>query len=307
MTVVREVEFDDPDGRVLKGRLYGDASATDRAIVFCHGFLGTEDVLAPAFASGLLQRLPGSVVITFDYSGFGGSPGPYNSVLPEMQCRNARGAVEFAVEATSASKVCLLGISFGTGVALVTGATSPEVAEVVVLSAYRSGEEWLRDMRPLHMLRALLDAVEANAASGFSDDARLLPIDQVFVRDPDGAAYDRDLRGGDPRRAGELTVASIAEILTFRPIDYASLLQRKRCLFLHCERDVTMWPAHAADMAYRAQGRFELLPKIDHYQVYEDEHLSDVCNRVAAFLGGEPPLTYAFSLGFEGRWRYGHS
>src|SRR3546814_517057 len=95
MHEVSEVGFDDIDGHRLQGNLYGDPACAEGAFVFCHGFLGTQDYVAPEFIKRISERLPGWVGLSFDYAGFGTSPGPAHRVDPFAQCRNTAAAVDY--------------------------------------------------------------------------------------------------------------------------------------------------------------------------------------------------------------------
>lgn len=283
-----EVEFEDSEGNRLHGRLYGDAATATASFTFCHGFLGTQDYVAPEFIGRILGHLPGWAALSFDYSGFGVSPGRSHRVDPFLQSRNAQAAVDFLASACPQApprSVSLLGISFGSGVALAAGGNHPEVDAVVVLSAYRTGEEWLRDMRPLHEHTDLVRRVRDDAAARAGGNPGMFPLAEVFRRDPDGAAFERELRKSQPDRLYEVDSVSVERILAFRPIDATPGLRTKRVLFAHCERDVTMWPEHARWFASEAAARFDLLAGVDHYEVYQPPHLDGLCATIAEFFG----------------------
>jgi pimeloyl-ACP methyl ester carboxylesterase len=182
--------------------------------------------------------------------------------------------------------VVLLGISFGTGVALQAGALDRAVEAVVALSTYRTGEEWLRDMRPLHQMAALLERVDAARRAGGDGADTRLAVSEVFPRDPIGAANDEELRRAGSDRAAELDVTSVEQILRFRPVDHASTLRSTPTLLLHCEADVTMWRNHARELAIQAGATFEVLRGVDHYSVYQPANLGSACDRISQYLQG---------------------
>jgi len=283
----REVEFEDSDGNRLQGRLYGDPATAVASFAFCHGFLGTQDYVAPDFIRRILGHLPDWAGLSFDYAGFGASPGRPHRLDPFAQVRTTEAAIDLLASACPrARSVSLLGISFGSGVALAAGANHPLVDVVVALSAYRTGEEWLRDMRPLHEHADLVRQVGDDAAARTAGSPALLPLADVFRRDPDGAAFERELRTSQPHRLTEVDSVSVERILAFRPVDGTAGLRTKRVLFAHCERDVTMWPDHARRFAADAAARFDLLAGVDHYEVYQPAHLDRLCATIADFYRG---------------------
>ncbi|HEY4333482.1 MAG TPA: alpha/beta hydrolase, partial [Ilumatobacteraceae bacterium] len=184
-----------------------------------------------------------------------------------------------------AEGVGLLGISFGSGVALQAAALDRSVASVLSLSTYRTGEEWLRDMRPLHEMASLLATLDAARRTGTAGHEVMIPVTRVFPRDPIGASYEQNMRDEGSKRARELDATSVEQIVRFRPIDHACALRVKASHFVHCNDDVTMAVAHARDFADRAHGSIEVLPGVDHYQVYQPQHLEPLCDRIAAFFG----------------------
>src|SRR5262249_5637616 len=160
--------------------------------------------------------------------------------------------------------------SFGGGIVPAAGGRDPRVAGVIALSGYASGERFLRDQRAHWQWVEFLERLERDRLQRVvSGKSELVSPDEIMVRDPEAAAYNQKRLDQSPARRWQLDLVSAERIVEFDVVGPAKGLRGRPSLVIHTERDLLIpWRSGAA-VAEAAGGRFELLPKIGHYHVYD--------------------------------------
>jgi pimeloyl-ACP methyl ester carboxylesterase len=289
LTPVETVHFYQDDGYRLEADilLQPDVKPTS-AVIFCTGWGGTRSLgtNAALFATGLTERLD-TLFFNFDYSGWGGSEGPRNRLDPFREVNDVRSAVSYLTQRypALADRIVLYGISFGGGIVPVAGAEDPRVAAVVALSGYASGERFLRDQRAHWQWVEFKERLERDRLQRVvSGKSELVDPNEIMLRDPEAAAYNQMLLDQYPDRRWQLDLVSAERIVEFDVAGRVGALRDRPSLFIHSERDLLIpWQSNRA-VADAAGGRFVLLPKIGHYEVYAGQPLIDVLDQIAAFL-----------------------
>jgi pimeloyl-ACP methyl ester carboxylesterase len=257
-------------------------------IVFCHGWgghrlLGNNHNL---FATGLLDRLEALFFIA-DYSGFGGSEGPRGRLDPFREVLDVRSTVSYISQRYPelADRIILYGISFGGGIVPVAGGTDPRVAAVVALSGYASGARFLRDQRPWWQWVEWKELLERDRLERVvSGRSRMMDPNDVMIRDPEAMAYNREMMAKQPELRWEIDLVSADRIMEYDVAGPARGLQGRPSLFMHAERDLLIpWESNK-ETADAAGGRWILLPRVGHYEVYAGQPLIDVLDHIAGFL-----------------------
>lgn len=271
---VRDVTFYQDDGHLLRGQVVHPGHESEPrpfGIVFCHGYGGTIDHLAPDIASDLAAATDAEVLI-FDYSGFGQSEGPLNRLDPIREVRDVRAALDwFAQQSGRASdSLFLYGTSFGAAVATVAAGQHASVRGVVAVSGFYSGRRWMQDLRPnwqwIEFQELLAEDRQSRVVTGQSE---VTDPDLIMPRDPESAAYNKKTLETYPeRRKFRLDLVSAERIVEFDVAELALGLRGRRSLFVHCERDLLMPYTHSRELAERFGGEFYLVPRAGHYDIY---------------------------------------
>jgi uncharacterized protein len=289
LTPAETVHFYQDDGYRLEADiLLQPGVKPTSAVIFCTGWGGTRSLgtNAALFATGLTERLD-TLFFNFDYSGWGGSEGPRNRLDPLREVNDVRSAVSYLTQRYPelADRIVLYGISFGGGIVPVAGAEDPRVAAVVALSGYASGERFLRDQRAHWQWVEFKERLERDRLQRVvSGKSELIDPNEIMLRDPEAAAYNQMLLDQYPDRRWQLDLVSAERIVEFDVAGRVGALRDRPSLFIHSERDLLIpWQSNRA-VADAAGGRFVLLPKIGHYEVYAGQPLIDVLDQIAGFL-----------------------
>jgi uncharacterized protein len=282
-----EVEFFQLDGYRLRGDLYAKQDGQPSgAVIFCHGYGGTKQYIAPDLAKGLVERL-GCSVLAFDYSGFGASEGPRGRLDPHRQVQDTHAAVSWTLATTPelASRVAIFGISFGGAVAAATTFRDERVRALVTLSMFSSGARWMRDLRPQWQWMEFQEAIAADRVERTSTGAsRSVDPDWILQRDPTSAAFNRQLLEEFPERRFELDVASAELIDTFEPMQDASGMNDRPTLLIHCTRDRLIPVEYSREAAELLGGDLVEYPDWGHYDLYDGAPREALLDTVAGWL-----------------------
>jgi pimeloyl-ACP methyl ester carboxylesterase len=137
------------DGRPLAGRLHAPPGEPSLLVVLCHGLAGRQDDFAE-LPERLVER--GAVVLTFDYSGHGASPGPPGLVTAASHLADTCAAIAHLQPITKDRALVVAGHSFGAHAALRVAAELPSsVRAVAVISAPRHSGDALPGARRVAM------------------------------------------------------------------------------------------------------------------------------------------------------------
>jgi pimeloyl-ACP methyl ester carboxylesterase len=291
------VEFFQDDGYRLAADLYGDPGTATGVIIFCHGWGGTKDVIAPSLAKEAIERT-GCLALVFDYTGWGASEGPHGRIDPHYQARDVRSAVSYAAQRFPEleSRIGLYGFSFGGAISAYAGAVDRRVAAVVSIAAFTDGVRFMKEMRSLWEYAEFMTALELDRRERVlaGKSARVDP-DTILRRDPTSRAFNEDLKKRFPERAFTIEMCSADRILDFEPISFAPRLAGRPAMFIHCENDVIASPDNAIELARASGGEARIIPGLGHYDIYAGPGLEQVSDAAADLFGrmiaAAPPKT----------------
>jgi uncharacterized protein len=272
------VEFFQDDGYRIAGDVYGEPATAPGMIIFCHGWGGTKEIVAPVLAGEMVERT-GCAALVFDYAGWGASGGPRGRIDPHYQARDVRSAVSYVVARYPrlASRIGLYGFSFGGSISTYVAAVDRRVSALVSIAAFTDGARFLKDMRPRWEYLDFLTTVEQDrrqrAETGKS--AQVDP-DTILRRDPTSRAFNEDLKRRFPERAFTIDLCSADRILDFEPIMFAPRLASRPAMFIHCELDVIASPDNAVELASVSGGDLRIIAGLGHYDIYAGAGLEQV-------------------------------
>jgi pimeloyl-ACP methyl ester carboxylesterase len=282
-----EIRFFQDDGYALVGDVYRRTDGEpEGAVIFCHGFGGARQYIAPDLATGLVERL-NCIVLAFDYSGFGDSDGPRKRLDPYRETRDVHSAVSWMIDAHPrlASTVTLFGISFGGAIALAAASRDARVRALVSVSGYSSGSQWMRDLRPHWQWMEFQSAIAADRHARIgSGTSRAVDPDWIMPRDPTSAAFNQKLLAEFPDRKFELDVVSAELIDGFEPLEQATALKGRPSLLVHCEQDLLIPVQHSRRTAAEIAGKLVTLPELGHYDLYAGEAKDELLSLIARWL-----------------------
>lgn len=266
-----------------------DATATLPAVVFCHGWGGTRDVVIPEFAAQLCRH--GFAVLGFDYRGYGDSEGARNRLMPLEQAADIVAAAAFLRNDSriDPARISALGLLTGSAAALEAAASFEGISAVVCFYPFGDGARWLRSVRPWWQWLELLDKVDSDrtrrSLSGVSEE--LDPSD-VLARDPEARRREEERRAADPRRgAWRLGYDSVEAILAFKPEDHLHRISPRPVMVIAAEKDL-MLPVEEAERVWERledPKRLLLLEGVDHHEVYEPARVIAIFDEITEFLG----------------------
>lgn len=258
----------------LRGWLYRPDPETTvgdvPVIVMAHGFSAVKEMGLDRYAAAFAAE--GFAVVVFDHPCFGASAGtPRQEVHPDRQLRAYRDAITWAQgqRGVDGDRVGVWGTSFSGGHAIVLAATDDRVrAAVAQVPFVCPPAETIPDE-----LREIL-AIDEEARSRGAD-----PITIPVVTDdpagfgalsPDPASFDWFMAQGvhAPNWRNEVTLASIARLFTYRPIDHAAAVDAP-VLLIAARHDV-LSPFEFVGRARVEMGSHAELVEMDggHFDVY---------------------------------------
>src|SRR5881628_121523 len=127
MAVIEQaLTFKDHEGHRVSGILASPPSHTDRATVFCHGFLSNKNSMTNKILTALLceQEI---AALRFDFFGQGESEGPFEQITVSLAVKQALAALEL-VASKGYKRIGLVGSSFGGLVALLAASEWPSLS-----------------------------------------------------------------------------------------------------------------------------------------------------------------------------------
>lgn len=281
------VEFFQDDGYRIAADLYGDPAAASGMIIFCHGWGGTKDIVAPVLALEMVERT-GCAALVFDYAGWGASEGPRGRIDPYYQVRDVRSAVSYVAQRFPhlESRIGLYGFSFGGAISAFAGAVDSRVCAVVSIAAFSDGVRFMKEMRARWEYVEFLATVERDRRERVvtGKSAHVDP-DTILRRDPTSRAFNEDLKKRFPERAFTIELSSADRILDFEPITFAPRLAGRPVMFIHCERDVIASPDNSVELARVSGGEVRIIPGLGHYDIYAGPGLELVSAAAAELFG----------------------
>ncbi|MGH7322830.1 MAG: alpha/beta hydrolase [Candidatus Rokuibacteriota bacterium] len=243
-------------------------------IVLCAGYGGIKERLLPDIAHALVHV--GYAVLRFDYRGFGESEGVRDRLFPLEQVEDIRSALTYLGEErpVDASRLGLLGISFGGGNAAYTAGVDARVRCAVCVVGFGNGERWMRRLRRQWEWREFVERLArdrvARVVNGRSEVVDRL---EIMVPDPLSAKVLDEAVRAYPTAYFKLSLASAEKIIEFKPEDVVDRVAPRAILFIHAGDDDLISPEESQLMYARAREpkRLVVLPGVPHYGVYSGE------------------------------------
>lgn len=258
-----------------------------RTIVQGPGWLGLKDAkLYVRYHEALTEA--GFGVLVFDYRGFGDSEGDRNSLSPSGQVRDLANAVTYLTtrEDVDADAIGVFG-SGGTGGGnpILLAATDSRIKAVVSQLPVADGADWLHRMRQEHEWISFLQALDEDRRDRVRTGAGRMvhPREEIMVPTPERrtTTVKADV---DERIPTKVPLASVEEILAYRPIDAAAKLTVP-LLVIGIEDDATTPTDHAVRLYEAGQGPKQLIMQrhTTHYAAY-DQYWTVVTPRIVEWF-----------------------
>ncbi|HRN28121.1 MAG TPA: alpha/beta fold hydrolase [Terrimesophilobacter sp.] len=283
-----QVEFFSDNERV-SGWFFAASSYPGPAVVFCPGFTGTKFA---KFYEPYVEFFvnAGISVLMFDYRGWGESEGHRGQISPLKQVEDVRNALSYLEtrDEVDQGRRCLLGFSFGGGVAAYTAAVDSRVRCCVSISPVVDGEDWLRGMRSADEWEALLVRLSENRLR------RVVGEPEAFVSNTKEIMISGEERARAVGIKGEIPAAlvptesplkSAEEIIEFAPLSRAREASEGGLLLFAVEDDQIVPAEHARKLAAASSGSAELilLSGGGHYDAYL-RHFDTISSEILKFL-----------------------
>lgn len=262
----------------------GDGPAP--AIVFCPGFTGTRQA---AFYQPYIERFvaAGYGVLLADYRGWGDSAGPKGEIVPLRQVadvRNGLGYLETRAD-VDASRLAVVGVSFGGGNALYAAAVDERVRAVVAVSPVTDGRAWMRAMRREYEWHELLDRLaDDRRARTLGEEAAVVdPTEEILVATPERRTT--NVKGNVPATPKRTPLWCAQDVIDFRPVEKVAQIAPRAALLFYVSRDAVV-PGEQSEWAYAAANEPKRIVRLDgdkHYEAYL-EHFDRIANDTVAWL-----------------------
>ncbi len=282
------------DGIPVAGRLGipDDLAPGERrsAVAFCHGFSITKEIWFPVYAERFRQA--GYVTLTFDYRHFGASGGhPRQRLSPMAQVTDARSAVTYleSLEEVDPTRIGLYGTSFGCGIATAAAGLDTRVACVVgtagpadCMRQFRHGDGFDRFHEKVLAERAKLVT---------TGEVSFLSVPRMMRRDPEMEAELDRLAEEHPEWRPEITFESMADILEFKPEEFAPLISPRAAMWIYVADDLLV-PLTEGKSYYakaREPRKLVVLEGLKHRHVYEGEGLDQLLSHATGWFAEHMP------------------
>lgn len=263
------------------------------AIVMVQGMVGRKELFGFPRIAERFNAL-GYVALTFDYRGVGESEGERGRLFPLELVKDVRSAVDFLGQqpGVDPGRIALWGTSFGGAAAPFAAAIDARVCAAVSIAGFGDGERWLLAGRSPGERVELERRIAADRRQRvLSGKSQLVEPSELFA--PDAKTAEVRARvvcapSGTDARTPPVTLESVERILEFRPGDVVERIAPRPVLFIAAERDIVTPVDGIADMERRAREpkRFEIMPGITHYEIYEEPHIGRIIGCTHELLRG---------------------
>jgi pimeloyl-ACP methyl ester carboxylesterase len=271
------------DGEPIAATFYQpDIDGPTPAIVYCQGFGGTREYVAPDLAQRLTRS--GYAVLAFDHRGFGDSGGRRHRIEPNEQIEDVRSAVMYLSTRPDVipTSIGLLGVSFGGAMAIAAAAQEPLVRSTVACVPFSDGRAWMKSIRRYWEWIEFEERLEADrrraVLTGVSEE---VDPDEILIRDPESHEWSNWLKENYPSRTGfRLQLASARSILEFRPIDVVHKVSR--LLVVTVDHD-TLIPIEQAEALYERAPQpkgWYAVRHATHHAIYRDPTINELTDVV---------------------------
>ena len=274
------------DGEEIAGWFYPAGAGPAPAIVFCPGFTGTRQA---AFYQPYVERFveAGYAVLLADYRGWGDSAGPKGEIVPLRQVADVRNGLGYLEtrDDVDASRLAVVGVSFGGGNALYAAAVDERVRAVVAVSPVTDGRAWMRAMRREYEWHELLDrlAEDRRARTRGEEAAVVDPTEEILVATPERRTT--NVKGNVPATPKRTPLWCAQDVIDFRPVEKVAQIAPRAALLFYVSRDAVV-PGEQSEWAYAAASEPKKIVRLDgdkHYEAYL-EHFDRIASDTLAWL-----------------------
>ncbi|MFH1332214.1 MAG: alpha/beta fold hydrolase [archaeon] len=126
-----KVKFLNSKGGTLVGYLYKPIKKTDKAVIFCHGFMGFKE---PFRFWAKYLSLRGFITLAFDFTGSGESDGYLTQGTISQEVSDLDRAITFLKKNHGVKKVCVLAHSMGAAIAVISASENKDIGCIIALS-----------------------------------------------------------------------------------------------------------------------------------------------------------------------------
>jgi pimeloyl-ACP methyl ester carboxylesterase len=252
----QKVSFES-SGIILRGTLHrtGMDSASNPAIVLCHGFGGNSDGAGHPELARTLQRA-GYVVLRFDFRGCGSSDGTPGRIICMEEVDDLRNAITFLIsqDGVDAGRIGVIGASLGGSVALHAAAIDLRIRACAANGAIGNGERRFRYQYPddekwLRFRKRLEEAKLHQRRTG-------LPI---FIHRYDIVEIPERWRAGMPAGAiMDFSAETAISMLEFEPEAVVAQIAPRPLLLVHPLGDAVVPKSESENIAAAAGDPCEL-------------------------------------------------
>lgn len=281
-----EVEFY-ADGDQIAATLYRpDHDGPVPAVVYCQGFGGTREYVAPDLGPRLCEQ--GIAMLAFDHRGFGQSGGRPNRIIPYEQIVDVRSAVVYLSTRSDidASSLGLVGVSFGGAIAIGAAAAEPLVKATVACVPFSDGALWMREIRRFWEWVEFEQRVELDRRTAvLTGVSEQVDPNEILIRDPESIEWNVWLKDHFPSRTGfRLTLASAQALLEYRPIDVVDRVPN--LMILTVDNDTLIPVDQAVALHERAPSpkAIHVVRGATHHDIYRLPAIDEMAAAMSAWL-----------------------
>ncbi len=258
-------------GRRLEGTLrLPDRKVQAPCVVLCHGFGSYDDDIGGFVRMADFLAQSGVASFRFSFSGSHpyadkGTIRPASQWVYDALAAVARVGQESGVDP---ARIGLLGISVGGGVVVQAAALARDVRCVVALAPVADGRAWLEHRWSLTRGKAAWQQFVADVEADHRAVVLGQPSRRVRHFDvqalPDEKSWNA-LLARFPQALGELTLQSVWDTFTFKPVLFAQAIGQPLCL-IHGDADDSVPVEHSRMIHDRAAGEkvLHILPGAPH-------------------------------------------
>lgn len=243
-----------------------------RAVVQGPGWLGLKDAGDYVrYHEGLTSA--GFGVLCIDYRGFGTSEGGPAVVSPAAQIEDLRNAVIYLTTRDDVQSEAIGAYATGgTGGAnvIALAALEPRIRAVVSQVPIADGRDWLHRMRTEWEWTDFLASVSADRRERVLNGVgrEVEPREEIMVQSPE-RRQTRFKKDVDGRVSAKVPLASVEQVLQYRPVDYARRVEAP-VMVIAVEDDAVTPADHSLAIyeAVRGPKRLIMQRNTSHYEAY---------------------------------------
>ena len=239
------------------------------AVLILHGFGGHKDGPQQRWSSNQFAAW-GYIAVRLDYRGCGESEGKRGWTLPMEQVADTRNAMTYLAGRpdVDASRICLLGTSYGASVAIWAASVDERACAVISQGGWANGERKAREQHASpEAWKKFSDMLERGRAHKAKTGESMM-VDRYDV-----VPVPEHLRANiDSRSIFQFPVDTPIETFAFHPGDMIAKVAPRPILLMHAAND-RVTPVNGAIELFQAAKQpceLYLMSDVDHFMFGED-------------------------------------